>query len=127
MRGFMKSISTNLCKKTVLLWTEARRREVSKFVYPRMSETKAARKIFQPARGVWVCFPQEILRIEPLKSAEIAFQSTLIGNFLYCFYNNFTIFLHEMPCFYCDLHLRLRLYLRVAIYPFRFSSCKRLK
>ena len=46
--------------------------------------------------------PQEILRIEPLKSAEIAFQSTLIGNFLYCFYNNFTIFLHEMPCFYCE-------------------------
>ena len=55
----MKNISTNLCKKTVLLQREARRTKVSKFVYARMSETKAARKIFQPARGVWDASPRK--------------------------------------------------------------------
>ena len=69
---------------------------------------------------------QEILRIEPLKSAEVAFQNNLISNFVYCFYNNFTIFSLKMSCFYCEslfciqylwiLHLGLRLQLLVAIY-----------
>ena len=73
--------------------------------------------------------PQEILRIEPLKLAEIAFQSNLISNFLYCFYNNFTIILlffrikcpafiviHSFIYSIWILHLRLRLQLRIAIY-----------
>ena len=58
-------------------------------------------KFSQPARGAGDMLPQEMLKIEPLKLADIAFQSNLISNFLYRFYNNLTIFSYKMSCFYC--------------------------
>ena len=70
--------------------------------------------------------PQEILRIEPLKSAEIAFQSNLIGNFSVLFLQQFYYFFsYKRSCFIVNqsfiysiwiLHQRSRLQLRVADY-----------
>ena len=84
-----------------------------------MPETKAARKIFQPARGSGGMLPQEILRIEPLKSAEIAFQSTLIGDIFILFLQQFYYFFrmkcrafivnHSFIYSIWILHLKLRL------------------
>ena len=80
---------------------------------------KRREKFFSLLGGSGGMLPQKILRIEPLKSAEIAFQSTLIGNFFILFYNNFTISFHmNCPAFIVNhsfiysvwiLHLRLRL------------------
>ena len=50
---------------------------LKKFWSPQSGE-----KIFLPARGSGGMLPQKVLKIEALKSPEIAFQSNLVGKFL---------------------------------------------
>ena len=50
-------------------------------------------EFFQPARGSGGMLPQKSLKIKPLKSAEIAFQRNLLGNF-FRFKSSLLIFLN---------------------------------
>ena len=87
-------------------------------------------------------FSQEILKIEPLKLAEIEFQSNLIGNFYAVFTTTLLFFHIKCPVFivnhcfvvhYMDFTPWAKItvtgcYLsRLCLNCFRFSNCKRLK
>ena len=51
------------------------------FRQPKYFLAKWRENFFQPARGFWGHAPQKILKIEALKSPEIAFPSNLLGKF----------------------------------------------
>ena len=68
------------------------------FIKPEKNLVAGKRKFFSLLGGPGGMLPQKILKIEALKSPEIAFQSNLLGNF---FTITLVIFSHKMFYFYC--------------------------